>query len=438
MSDHRALEAASEKALRGPLAASLGVARDGTSPRLLDMLRPRRLQIAGYVLAAVYACVFLSMYRWGDWLIDSDGRPIFNDFTNFWIVARQALHGDLAWLRHPVNYTHIAASALGGAKYLHSSYLPYSKWAWPYPPIFVLVLAPFAAMPYLTAFISFQSITLLGCAAVVYLIVRRKPAIALVLASPLGALNIYWGQTGLLRAALAGAGLYMLERRPLISGMLIGCLTFKPQFGILYPLAFVAARQWRAFASAAVTAVFLTAISIAAFGLGPWLGFARSVGPTAEGVLLLGRLPWTDIQTVYGVVRAFHGSAALAWLSQGCATAATAVAVWLVWRSPARYALKAALLSAATLIATPYAWAFDLSAIVIPVAFLAADQIRCGLWRGEQTTLVTLFGLAFAILLCEGTLPLGPAIVVALMVVILRRVLADAWGVAFPVAQTRL
>ena len=100
--------------------------------------------------------------------------------------------------------------------------------------------------------------------------------------------------------------------------------------------------------------------------------------------------------------------------------------MWLVWRSSARYALKAALLSAATLVVTPYAWTHDLTLIVIPVAFLASDQIRCGLLRGEQTILVALFAMACAILHYEGNLPLGPVIMITLVGVILRRVLRDA------------
>ena len=39
------------------------------------------------------------------------------------------------------------------------------------------------------------------------------------------------------------------------------------------------------------------------------------------------------------------------------------------------YALKAATLSTAALIATPYAFAYDVAAIVVPAAFLATDQL---------------------------------------------------------------
>jgi hypothetical protein len=288
------------------------------------------------------------------------------------------------------------------------------------------MLAPFALTPYIMAFLSFQLITLLGCIGVVYLIVRRPAAIALALASPFGALNVYWGQTGFLRGSLLGAALLALERRPVLAGVLIGCLTFKPQFGIMFPVALFAGRQWRALASCATTGIVLIGISIAAFGIDPWIGFARGLVTAADGVLLLGRHPWTRVQTVYGMVRAFHGSVASAWFAQACVTAGIAVVVWFVWRSWARYELKAALLSAATMVATPYAWAFDLSVIVIPFAFLAADQMRWGLLRGEQTILVAMFGLAFANLLCEGTLPVGAVIMIALINIILRRVLWDA------------
>jgi len=104
--------------------------------------------------------------------------------------------------------------------------------------------------------------------------------------------------------------------------------------------------------------------------------------------------------------------------------------VWLVWRSGVRYALKAAALSAATLIATPYAFAYDLATIAIPIAFLASDQIRCGLLRGEQTILLTLFATVLITLVIFadrpvgttfGSVPLGPIVMITLLGVVLRR-----------------
>jgi len=73
-----------------------------------------------------------------------------------------------------------------------------------------------------------------------------------------------------LTASLFGAALLFLERRPVLAGVFFGCVTYKPQFGILVPLALVAFRQWRALVSAGVTAAFLASASIAVFGTDVW------------------------------------------------------------------------------------------------------------------------------------------------------------------------
>lgn len=429
MSENLARDATADEAVRTALAANLGTGAglDRKSPRLLDILAPWRLQVAGYTLAAVYTAGFFYMYEAGDWLFDSAGRPIFNDFTETWIVVRHALYGDAASLHDSVNFADVAAAVAAGANKWNLSYV---KWPWPYPPIFSLILAPFVVMPYLTAFFGFQAITLSTCVSVVYLIVRRPAAIALALASPFGVHEVTWGQSGFLRASLVGAALLALERQPVLAGAFIGCLTYAPQFGIMFPVALLAARQWRAFASAAITVTVLVGVSVVAFGISPWPAFARALVTTADDTLFHGNpdapsIPWAAVQTVYGFFRTLHGSAVLAWVAQGCVTAGITIIVWLVWRSSVRYALKAALLSAATLVATPYAWTHDLTVIVIPIAFLAADQIRCGLFRGEQTILIVLFGIAVSVLNRDELLPLGPVIMISLVGVILRRMLRD-------------
>jgi hypothetical protein len=85
--------------------------------------------------------------------------------------------------------------------------------------------------------------------------------------------------------------------------------------------------------------------------------------------------------------------------------------------------LKAALLSAAALIATPYGLAYDMSVIAIALAFLAKDQIRYGLLRGEQTIMIAVFAACLLIVVRGGSPPLGPVVMITLMGIILRRAL---------------
>ena len=53
-------------------------------------------------------------------------------------------------------------------------------------------------------------------------------------------------------AALFGGGLSLLERRPLLAGGLLGLLIYKPQLGLLIPVALLAGRHWRASEGVAV------------------------------------------------------------------------------------------------------------------------------------------------------------------------------------------
>src|SRR5262249_6032333 len=149
-------------------------------------------------------------------------------------------------------------------------------------------------------------------------------------------------------------------------------------------------------------------ISIAAFGGTAWVAFPHEL--FVQAGLNFFASPdsnWGLLQTTYGLTRYLGGGLVFAWLTQGATTAGAVLIVWFVWRSGVRYALKAAALSTAALVATPYAFAYDLAAIAIPVAFLASDQIRCGLLRGEQTVMLTMFGAVLAVLVIFADRPVG-------------------------------
>jgi arabinofuranan 3-O-arabinosyltransferase len=387
---------------------------DQRAPRILGVFARWRLLAYGYTFPVFYAAFFLYLYWHGLWLANN-GTPVYHDFTDFWVAGWQAIHGETASLHAQAAFKQVQDSAAGFGR------SPDSLLS--YPPTFTLILVPVALLPYFAAFLTWESVTLVCCIAVVYLIVRRQPAISLMLASPFSAWNFLIGQNGFLTASLLGTSLLLLERRPVLAGVFIGCLTYKPQFGILLPVALIAARQWRACVSAAVTAIILVAASAAAFGVNGWFAFPRALFTQSSGTMSASPGWGFVLQTVYGLILALHGGIELAWLAQGAAAAGAAIIVWLVWRSPARYALKAATLSTATLIATPYALAYDLAAIAIPIAFLASDQIRCGLLRGEQTTIIALFVASLAVIPTTGKAPVGAVILVTLLCLILRRTL---------------
>jgi arabinofuranan 3-O-arabinosyltransferase len=400
---------------------------DNASPRVLGIFRAPRLQAYAYLLVAIYAGLLTVGYIAGTWVVDRAGMPVYTDFATIWVAGVEALHRQVAMLYDMVDYVRIQAALLGPVK------IEYYNWS--YPPTFSLFAAPFGLLPYFSAFFVWNAVTLLGLVVVVWLIVKRASAIALVLASPFTFWNFFAGQNGALSASLIGASLLLLERRPVLAGMFIGCLTYKPQFGLMFPIALVAARQWRAFASAAMAAFLLVCASALAFGPQAWVAFPQGFRSQFTAVLDAGgqRNPgadWGRIQTVYGLLRDVTGSPALAWAGQGVTLVAVVVIVWCVWRSGMRHAPKAAALAAAAVLATPYAFGYDLVVLSIAVAFLAQDQLRHGLLKGEQTVMVALFGLSLAALVTflkspvqdmVGSAPVGPFLAATLLALALRR-----------------
>jgi len=285
-----------------------------------------------------------------------------------------------------------------------------------------LLLAPLGALPYLVAFVAYELATLLTCIAVVSLAARRCSAIALLLASPFTAWNFIAGQSGFLSASLVGAALLALESRPLLAGVFLGLLTYKPQLAILFPVALVAAKEWRALFAAAMTTAVLVAGSIIAFGADAWAAWPRDL--VARAGFELGVDPdqyWGLYQTIYGLFRYFGSARTMAALAQGVAALGIVVIVWVVWRSRARYPLKAAIVSAGMLLAPHHVLAYDLAAIAIPVAFLARDQLDCGLLHGEQTSLFALFAASFLVFPTAGRAPVGLAVALAVLGLALRR-----------------
>jgi Glycosyltransferase family 87 len=399
----------------------------GGSPRLFGLFAGWRLRAYGGAVAIVYAFNFTYVFWGGGWIVTRAGAPIYTDFTTCWVAGLEALHRNVAALYDPAEFAKIQTALLGAQDFLYPN--------WPYPPTFSLIMAPFAVLPYFWAFVAWTFVTTVSCIFVVYLIVRRSPAIPLVLASPFTAWNILAGQNGCLTASLLGAALLCLDRRPLLAGVFIGCLTYKPQFGVLIPVALAASRDWRAFASAIFMACLLVGASIAAFGISPWEALPQGIMRQYKLVVLAGGqldgADWGRLQTVYGLIRFLHGGGTLAWVGQGVMALCAVIVVWFVWRAPVRYALKAAVLSAATLLASPYAFTYDLAAAAIPVAFLAIDQMRWGFLRGEQTVLVGLFVAILGLLvtfrdppdgITFGSLPIGPVVMLTILGVALRRV----------------
>ena len=288
-----------------------------------------------------------------------------------------------------------------------------------YPPIFLLELKPLGALPYAPAAVVWLAVT--GAAYLVAARVAGGRALAVVvaLAAPAAFACVYVGQNGLLTAALAGLGLAWIPKRPLVAGVLIGLIAYKPQFGPALPVLLLAGSRFRVIASAGLTVCLTYALAGAALGWPVYTAWISALAPGGHGVAALGGLPPTKLQSLYGLARTLNAAPLLAWAVQaGVALVAVALAARL-WRKQSAWPLQAAAAGAVMLIVSPYSVLYDYPLLSIAMAFLIADAGRAPVTRLQAITLALAFGAPFAS--AALALPLCPVGAVAALGVAIAR-----------------
>jgi len=105
---------------------------------------------------------------------------------------------------------------------------------------------PLSLLPYLASLAIWLAATLAVFLLVLWRIGRLPLIFLLSLAFPGTWINFICGQNGFLSAALLGGGLLLLDRFPLVAGLLLGLLGFKPHLAFLVPVALLAGRHGKA------------------------------------------------------------------------------------------------------------------------------------------------------------------------------------------------
>jgi hypothetical protein len=368
-----------------------------------------------FVLLVINLSLFPAAYFSHAWIYDEKGLGVPTDFVNVWAAGRMVLDGHPA-LAYDWDLQKQVELAL-----LKQDFVGY--FAWHYPPPFLFVASFLAMFPYSVAFVGWVSVSILPYLAVMRAIVGRSFGLVLAIAFPMVLNNALVGQNGFLTAALIGGTLYLLPTRPVLSGICLGLLTYKPQYGLLFPLVLIAAAQWRAFFSAAVTAVTLAFVSWLAFGTASWQAFFHWMPMFSQAFLVEGKATWWKLQSVLSLVRYLGGSEQLAWICQWTVSAIVAIGLVWMWRSPVRYSLKAAALAAGTLLITPYLFMYDMMVLAIPLAYL----VRMGLSGGFLAYELPALACALGLILCFTFfgIPTGLGATLIITALILRR--AGPW-----------
>jgi hypothetical protein len=292
------------------------------------------------------------------------------------------------------------------------------------PPTFLLIMAPFARLPYMVSFCLFEVATLIAWLALGTRVAGGGRAATLAL---LAVPSLWWalglGQNSFLSAALMAAGTLALPARPLLAGVAFGALCYKPHLGLMIPVALVAGRQWRAVASAAATVGGATAATVLLYGTGTWRAFlamaSRSVGGAIDSgaVRLSARVDPTGASQLAGL------SAAQARLVWAVALLGTIACVAWLWRRGGRETRNAGL-AASVLLAAPFALFYDLVMASLAAAWLVRAARRDGFLRGERAALGLLLAatlLAAHPIVAHLHFPFGALAAPALLALAVRR-----------------
>jgi arabinofuranan 3-O-arabinosyltransferase len=348
---------------------------------------PSALLIGAFVLGVFNVLMLRSglIDHW--WIFDENGLGIPTDFVNVWSAGRLVLDGHPALAYDWDIQKQVQVAVLG------QSYD--GNFAWHYPPPFLFVAAALAHFPYAVAFAGWAAVSFLPYLAVMRAIIGRLFGLLLAAAFPVVLTNTLVGQNGFLTASLIGGTLVLLPRRPVLSGICLGLLSYKPQYGLLFPLVLIAASQWRVFVTAGVVAATLAALSWFAFGTESWQALVHWMPMFNQAFLVEGRAPWGKMQSIFALTRYFDGPESVAWTLQWIMSGTVAILVALLWRShKVQYPLKAAALAAGTLLVTPYLFLYDEMVLAIAVAFL----VRVGLDEGFERHELPALGLTAVLL----------------------------------------
>ena len=382
--------------------------------RDFPLLTIQRATFYSGVLLLAYLAAAIAQLITSHHLIFKSGARIGGDFVSSYAASLAVLKGDSASV-YNLHLQHLREAEVVGKDFGVLGFY--------YPPMFLLIVLPLSMLPFVTSWVAFETVTLAGYLAVLRRIAPTTLGLWLAITFPGIIINFMCGQNGFLTTALIGGGLLLVDRRPLFAGFLFGLMAYKPQFAILIPLALLVGHRWRALVATAISAIMFAAVSFAVLGAPVWRAFISSLAFTQKVVLEAGGINFSTLQSVFGGVRMWGGSLHLAYMFQAAVAMYAACAVVWIWQSSRPFALKAATLTAGSLMVTPYVLQYDLVLLALPIAWLAMEGFETGFLTYEKAMLSVAWLLPRVSLplSVSAKIPIAPIVIVALMTAILRR-----------------
>lgn len=363
------------------------------------------------VMLAVVALGWIALSRDG---VTVAGYPLGSDFVSFWAASELALEGRPEAVYEPASHFAVQRTAVPATDE--------SYYAFFYPPVFLLVCLPLATLPYLWSLAAWLGVTGLAYWRCLRTLLPQRWAALPILAYPAVLMNAGHGQNGFLSAACFGAGILALQRRPVLAGLALGGLVFKPHLAVVIPFALAAAGRWRTLLSAALSALSLCLLSWLAFGTATWRGFLAQTA-LARAVLEQDLVGPAKMVSTFAAVRLLGGSVGIAYAAQLAVGLALCGLLWGIRRVRPSGLDLGALMVAMAVLASPFLLDYDLVMLALPMAWLLASAQRTGFRPWEKVVLFVVFvaPLFVRTIALRLGIPLGPPVLAALLLVVAGR-----------------
>lgn len=299
--------------------------------------------------------------------LDLTGKAAGGDFVCFWSASALARREGPAAV-YSSERMHAQEQEAVGKKQK-------GKWPFSYPPTFLLMVLPLSLLPFMLALGCWVVITLAGYLLVIRITAPHPCTPWLFLAFPGVYLNFYYGQNGFLSGAIMGGGLLLVDRRPFLAGLILGLLSYKPQLGLLVPVALIAGRRWRALVGAAISTGAMVLVAWMAFGTETWIAFGKSLH-TASAEYMNDPTLWEKMASVFAGARLAGAGYLPAMVLQVASTMAVIGATYWLWSGEKPAYLRLAGVAIGSLLAVPYAFEYDLAVVGLAFACLGWDDYR--------------------------------------------------------------
>lgn len=380
--------------------------------------RTGRLAVVPAFLLAAIVVLFYSQQATRLWL----GTKPLNDFFALWSWSAM-IHA----VSHPLDiYMPERVQA-----FLHTEKPDFrGHYPFAYPPSFLLLIWPLALVRRSVAYAVWVAVSLTAYLAATAQGRWWRPIVLVLILAPATALAVDAGQDGLLVAALLVGGCRLLPRRPMLAGVLLGLVSCKPQFGLLVPVALLAAREWRAIAAATATVLASVLASAAAFGWAMWGRWVVALWGLAAFVA--GRAHLLPLApTLTANLHLLGAGPLLRALVQTAAALLAGSFVWSCWRRGTGR-LPNAVLQVGTFLATPYAFFYDLPIVTGALVEIVLERIEADAVFGAGELLVLFAAMLLPGLMADfpGPVPWSGFVLPPLFALVVARALRAGVGQA--------